>query len=349
MKQRLKTITKTCLILILVVLVGIMMIQIGNLQGTAKVLNYAGLVRGATQREVKLEITGTEDDELIQYLDDILYGLRFGGGTYKLTRLSDKDYRKKLKKQVNYWNELKKEILLVREKGYQKTDIVEMSEIYFNYADETVTAAENYSEKIERTLHWVEIFSIADMIALLLMILEQTMTAIKIRQKNQILEKKAYIDLHTGLPNKSRCEEFLQGGGFVKEPTACVMVDINNLKLVNDNMGHAVGDQLITNFARLLQNSVPSKDFVGRYGGDEFIIIIDNATREYVEEILAKLQDNVDKFNETGKYIRISYACGWALSSDYAQCTIRTLFDKADKYMYENKKMKKEGRLPERK
>ena len=129
MKQRLKTITKTCLILILVVLVGIMMIQIGNLQGTAKVLNYAGLVRGATQREVKLEITGTEDDELIQYLDDILYGLRFGGGTYKLTRLSDKDYRKKLKKQVNYWNELKKEILQVREKGYQKTDIVEMSEI----------------------------------------------------------------------------------------------------------------------------------------------------------------------------------------------------------------------------
>ena len=99
MKQRLKTITKTCLILILVVLVGIMMIQIGNLQGTAKVLNYAGLVRGATQREVKLEITGTEDDELIQYLDDILYGLRFGGGTYKLTRLSDKDYRKKLKKR----------------------------------------------------------------------------------------------------------------------------------------------------------------------------------------------------------------------------------------------------------
>ena len=68
-----------------------------------------------------------------------------------------------------------------------------------------------------------------------------------------------------------------------------------------------------------------------------------------MEEILAKLQDNVDKFNETGKYIRISYACGWALSSDYAQCTIRTLFDKADKYMYENKKMKKEGRLPERK
>ena len=327
---------------------GIMMIQIGNLQGTARVINYAGLVRGATQREVKLEITGTENDELIQYLDDILDGLRFGGGTYRLTRLNSEDYKKKLKDQVDYWKEIKKEILQVREKGYQETDIVEMSENYFDCADETVTAAEDYSEKIERTLRWVEIFSIVDMVGLLLMVVEQTMTAIKIRQKNQVLEKKAYIDLHTGLPNKSRCEEILHEGGFVEEPTACVMMDLNNLKRVNDTMGHAVGDQLITNFARLMRNAIPSRDFVGRYGGDEFIIIIYNTTRENVEEILAKLQDDVDKFNKTGKNVRISYACGWVLSSDYAQCTIRTLFDKADKYMYENKQMKKEGRLPER-
>lgn len=48
-----------------------MMIQISRLQGTARVINYAGLVRGATQREVKLEITGNQNEELIKYLDDI--------------------------------------------------------------------------------------------------------------------------------------------------------------------------------------------------------------------------------------------------------------------------------------
>ena len=68
-------IIQSFLILILVVLIIFMMIQISRLQGTARVINYAGLVRGATQREVKLEITGNQNDELIKYLDDILLTL----------------------------------------------------------------------------------------------------------------------------------------------------------------------------------------------------------------------------------------------------------------------------------
>ena len=68
---------QSCLILILIVLIICMMIQINRLQGTARVLNYAGLVRGATQREIKLEITGEQNEELIKYLDDILSGLRY--------------------------------------------------------------------------------------------------------------------------------------------------------------------------------------------------------------------------------------------------------------------------------
>ena len=56
------------------------MIQISWLQGTARVINYAGLVRGATQREVKLEITENRNEELIKYLDDILSGLRYQDG-----------------------------------------------------------------------------------------------------------------------------------------------------------------------------------------------------------------------------------------------------------------------------
>ena len=60
-------IIQSFLILILVVLIIFMMIQISRLQGTARVINYAGLVRGATQREIKLEITGNQNDELNFY------------------------------------------------------------------------------------------------------------------------------------------------------------------------------------------------------------------------------------------------------------------------------------------
>ena len=123
---------QSCLILILVLLIIMIMVQITRLQGTARVINYAGLVRGATQRMVKLEITGSRSDELIKYLDDILSGLRYQDGHYDLVKLHDKEYQDKLQVQSDYWEKLKIEIEAVRSNGYQNTDIVNMSEIYFH-------------------------------------------------------------------------------------------------------------------------------------------------------------------------------------------------------------------------
>ena len=98
---------------------------------------------------------------------------------------------------------------------------------------------------------------------------DETVAAVKVSNANRQLEQKAYIDLHTGLPNKSKCEELFHNVEFIKTPTACIVFDMNNLKRVNDSLGHSIGDQLILNFARLLRNSIPAKHFVGRYGGDE--------------------------------------------------------------------------------
>ncbi len=338
---RVKAIAKSILILLLIILVMIMMYQIKKLQGTARVINYAGLVRGATQREVKLEITGNSDDALITYLDDILSGLRYEDGNYDLILLDDKDYQKKLDVQIACWEELKEEIQKVRTDGYLQTDIVDMSEDYFKLADETVSAAEDYSEEIAVHLRLLEIISAIIMVGLIGLIIEQTVTEVRIARTNKILEKKAYIDLHTGLPNKSRCEEMLHNVEFLKAPVACIVLDLNNLKHVNDTMGHSIGDQLIMNFARIIRNVVPAKDFVGRCGGDEFIVFVHEASRSETEEILGNLQNEVERFNCYGKNIKISYASGWALSSDYENCTLRTLFDKADQYMYEDKQRKK--------
>lgn len=88
-RKKLISILQSCLVLILVILVALMMVEIGNLKGTARVINYAGLVRGDTQRAVKLEITGTRNDELIAYLDDILSNLTSGEGHYELVKLKD--------------------------------------------------------------------------------------------------------------------------------------------------------------------------------------------------------------------------------------------------------------------
>ena len=100
-------IARRALMLILIVVVFLMMLQISYLQGTARVINYAGIVRGATQREVKLEIAGHQNDALSERLDSILTELKSGEGSNQLVSLQDKEYQHHLDVQIAYWEELK--------------------------------------------------------------------------------------------------------------------------------------------------------------------------------------------------------------------------------------------------
>ncbi len=333
-------IIQSCLILLLIVLIIFIMVNISRLQGTARVINYAGLVRGVTQREVKLEITGNPDDELIKYLDDILNDLKYQDGQYNLVSLHDNEYHDKLQILSDYWEELKKEIKAVREVGYQNTDIVKMSEIYFKMADETVSAAESYSERIAIKIRTLELLSVFDMLGLVILIIIQTLAAMKMSVLNKLLEQRAYTEAHTGLPNKDACEVFLKNKETVAKHTACIMFDLNNLKIINDSKG----DQLILNFARLLRNVIPKEDFVGRYGGDEFMVVIYNTSKTEIEDILMQLSREKDSLNSRGNDMPIDYACGWAISDADGECTIQMLLDKADYYMYENKQSRKKSK-----
>lgn len=329
------------LIILMTVLVFCMVAQIDNLQGTARVLNHAGLVRGATQRAIKLEIVGQDDDDLIEYLDEITYGLRNGSRKYGLVQLPDEKYLTDLDKQIALWQQLKEEIYRVRQEGYAATNIVDMSEKYFRMADRTVFAAEEYSQSIADTIRSLEYATVADVTLLIVIMIIRTAEAVAMRRKNRQLEQKAFIDEHTGLPNKGRCELFFSDSGITHEPVACIVFDLNNLKKANDSLGHTVGDQLIANFARMLRGAIPAPHFVGRYGGDEFMAVIYGATEKSVEEILDKLHRNVSGFNQlhhgNNGFVDISYACGWALSSDLPDCSFQVLFDQADRHMYENK------------
>lgn len=336
-------IIQSCLILLLIVLIIFIMVNISRLQGTARVINYAGLVRGATQREVKLEITGNPDDELIKYLDDVLNDLKYQNGQYNLVNLHDNEYHDKLQILSDYWEELKKEIKAVREVGYQNTDIVNMSEIYFKMADETVFAAECYSERIAVKIRTLELLSVFDMLCLVILIIIQTLTAMKMSVLNKLLEQRAYTDAHTGLPNKGACEVLLKNKETVEKHTACIMFDLNNLKIINDTKGHSKGDQLILNFARFLRNIIPKEAFVGRYGGDEFMVVIYNTSKTEIEDILKQLSREKDRLNSRGNDMPIDYACGWAISDSDGECTIQMLLDKADYYMYENKQSRKKS------
>ena len=115
----------------------------------------------------------------------------------------------------------------------------------------------------------------------------------------------------------------------------------DNFKFYNDTYGHSNGDLCLKYFAQTMQECFPKDSILGRYGGDEFVAVIRDMPKEDVIGVLEKLKEEVDDFNDHGKNIKISYAYGWAFSDDYTECTLRTLFDRADKHMYENKRLVK--------
>lgn len=120
--------------------------SIKNLQGDARVINYTGIVRGATQRLIKKELNHVPDDKLIARLDGILAGLANGSSEFNLIRLDGTDYQNLLTEMDGEWAEIKEEIQNYRN-GAAGDNLFNLSEAYFELADKTVLAAEVYTEK----------------------------------------------------------------------------------------------------------------------------------------------------------------------------------------------------------
>ena len=128
--------------IILVILIFGVIHVVSGIQGTARVVNYAGLVRGGTQRMVKMEIAGEPQDKLIETIQSYIDGLRKGSKELDFVRLDDREFQDKMQELDIYFQKLKKEIYLVREKGYQNTEIISKSEKFFGICDEAVGLSE---------------------------------------------------------------------------------------------------------------------------------------------------------------------------------------------------------------
>lgn len=141
---------------------------IWSLQGNARVINYTGILRGASQRLIKQEMALVPNDKLISYLDEILYELSTGDGENNLTKLPDTAYQQILKKMSVSWDDLKKEIVLVRQTG-DSTHLYELSEDYYTLCNNAVSASVNYSKyQVNHALILLTILSISFLILIYL-------------------------------------------------------------------------------------------------------------------------------------------------------------------------------------
>lgn len=325
----------TALTSLLIVLILIIILMVSRIQGTARVVNYAGLVRGKTQRIIKLEDARMPQDDMIADVKGYIKGLRFGSEELDLVSLDDKAFQVKMEELDAYFDTLKQEIDLVRKVGYENTSIIEKSEIFFNLCDVATGLAESYSQRIATRLKQFETLTVIDIVILVFMILYELLKALRYAKANRELKSKIYLDEATGLPNKNKCEEILTLEA--EQNMAICVFDLNNLRIINNQQGHERGDLYIRSFAKSLRKGVDENQFVGRCGGDEFIAFFKNVTKEDVKRNLENIKKECAKCSE----IPLSYAAGFAYSNDFSTLTMRELFCQADKNMYIDKNQAK--------
>lgn len=149
--------------------------------------------------------------------------------------------------------------------------------------------------------------------------------------------KKAYTDANTGLFNKAHWDVLMDSRSLLNEPIGLMMLDVNQLKHINDTMGHEAGDKIIFHFANILRNTIPPTNTICRWGGDEFTVLVLNANREIMEGYIRGINDAVTTYNESGEKPPLSYAVGYVLSTEFPGMSPKDLLSKADERMYQDK------------
>lgn len=153
------------------------------------------------------------------------------------------------------------------------------------------------------------------------------------------VNKKILTDANTGLLNKRRWDELMEENSNNTRPVCIIMFDLNNLKFVNDNMGHHTGDRIILDFASILKKAMPQSAYICRWGGDEFTVMFTDANKAEVTSVLSSVRARVDAYNAAGAEPQINFAVGYALSADFPKLSLQELFEKADEYMYRDKQL----------
>jgi diguanylate cyclase len=159
-------------------------------------------------------------------------------------------------------------------------------------------------------------------------------------------EASASIDPLTHLANRGAFDRALRqamaASTQARVPLSIVIVDIDNFKEINDTHGHPVGDRVLLCTALWLLKAVRKADVVARYGGDEFVVILSDATIAQVEarlsQALAELGANSFEYEANGEHQTVRYTASIGCTEMGAGDTPADLVKRADEALYEAKR-----------
>lgn len=159
------------------------------------------------------------------------------------------------------------------------------------------------------------------------------------------MSRKAQMDGLTGILNKTAATETITD--YINESEkdqihAMLMIDCDNFKHVNDNYGHAIGDEVLKYFSSIMKRTFRDSDIKGRFGGDEFIVFMKNTTSEATALRAKQLNEAIKKpYVKDGREIKISCSIGVSFYPKDGN-NFETLFNAADDALYKAKSLGKD-------
>lgn len=277
------------LILSLVITSVISINMIVAISSYGKLINYVGIVRGASQRVVKLETNHLSENQLLDYVDDVLNELITGEGHYGLRKIPSKEYNDNLEKLSKQWDKVKGDIQSVRS-GDDGNDLLTDSEALFEIANTTVFSIEKYAHEQSSLLTTMIVITTSIGVTIMALYIANLLS---LKKENRILEDRAGKDPLTGAFNLDKFKETAARllDENPEKKFAVLFIDFQDFKYINDIFGYSYGDMLLQKYAKLMKESLTDFEAFGRNAADQFIAI-----RHYEEkETLLKRQLQVEK------------------------------------------------------
>jgi diguanylate cyclase (GGDEF)-like protein len=165
--------------------------------------------------------------------------------------------------------------------------------------------------------------------------------AIERHELKQELRRLALVDELTGLNNRRGFMALGEAAMRSAHRTGSVMtllfLDLNEMKKINDTLGHQEGDRALVDVARILRQTFRESDIVARVGGDEFCALLWGSTPQ-TEGTVARLRTAIDQFNGSSlRPYRLSLSLGAHAYDPADPCTLDVLIEEADRQMYREK------------
>jgi diguanylate cyclase (GGDEF)-like protein len=156
-----------------------------------------------------------------------------------------------------------------------------------------------------------------------------------------IQNRSIFTDYLTGANNRKKLDIYIRdkiNASTEKKTFSAILIDLDNFKSINDTFGHDAGDNALQEFVKLLRTCLRSNDFIARFGGDEFYIVLDISDPAALEDIISRIYACVEKYNECcSQPYKIDFSIGYAVYDWHSHLKTDEFQKLIDVLLYKNK------------